>query len=107
MKEELHPITKYWLATTFGVDREPFWWSRRKQLIARVHHLWNLRQRCYYEGTDPDEFRDARRSLSMGLKIRFEHLDLLLGVCCTDPANGYGCLRDFFLAGDPKLTRIF
>ena len=104
---ELHPHTVYWLAVTFGLDTEPVWYKHRNKLVGAVHRLWNIRQECYYQQVDKAGYNDARRSLSMGFKIRYEHLDQLIGVCMTDPSNGYGCLRDFFSASEPKLTRTY
>tara|TARA_B100000902_G_C27295463_1_gene909612 strand:- start:1210 stop:1572 length:363 start_codon:yes stop_codon:yes gene_type:complete len=105
MENTTHPHTSYWLQVNLGLDQEPKWWPKRKQLIEAVHSLWALRQQCYYEGTDQSQYRDRRRQISKGFKIKFETIDLLLGIATTDPVNAYGAVRDFFLGADPKLRR--
>ena len=67
--------------------------------------MWQLRQEAYYEGKDQTAYRDARRALAMGYKLRYEQIDLMLGVCMVDPSNPYGILVDLFKASEPRLTR--
>ena len=105
MKQDVHPHLKYWFAVTFGLDHVPHWYHHRKKIVTAVSHLWQLRQEAFYERKDQTAFKDARRALSMGYKLRYEHIDLMIGICMVDPSNPYGILVDFFKGSEPRITR--
>jgi hypothetical protein len=100
-----HPHTQYWFATIFGIDAIPCWWYRRKELVEDLAFLYNLQQETYYRKLDRQQFRQQLFYVSRKFKLKYQYIYHMLGVMSTDPADAWGCLRDYLNRGDPKLRR--